>query len=307
MRVEHMRFFRKVADSGSISQAANELFISHQMLSAIMRKMEDDVGTPLLIRHHTGVSLTEAGKELYDCAGNITALYEDYLKKVHHWDAGLSGSLEVHILPMVETQAGEILTRFSEVHPDVIIDARNSSYEEILETFRNYPDKSISRVALIVIPPLEMEGFQKQNRELSFTPLKQNRFSVAVQKSSHLAKLESISFDELLRYPLISYESPIGISRYMQALLRRNGRPNIVFSSGNISLCLQAASRRQGAFLVPDDSDTNPLFQNVFSSLARIPIEGDMAFTMGCLLYENEKNRPLQASFLRSAKEYFGL
>ena len=307
MRIEHMRFFLTVADAGSISRAANDLFISQQTLSAIIRKLEEDVGTPLLIRHHNGVSLTEAGKNYYECAKQITALYGDFLKRVQHPDAGLSGKLEIYILPMMEAQAGEILARFSADHPHVVIDARNSSYEEILDTFKNYPDEKVNRAALIVIPPLEMESFLKQNQELDFTPLKQNRFSAAVKNTSPLASRESISFEELLRYPIISYEAPIGISRYMQALIRRHGRPNIAFASGNVSLCLQAASRGQAVFLVPDDSGDNPLFQSVFSTLARVPIEGDMGFTMGCLLYAGEKNRPLQGGFLRSAMDFFGL
>lgn len=62
------RIFLEVADYGSISKAAEHLYISQPAVSMTIKKLEENLSATLFIRKTRGVALTEEGKLLYDCA-----------------------------------------------------------------------------------------------------------------------------------------------------------------------------------------------------------------------------------------------
>lgn len=57
--------FNKVAETGNISNAARELFISQPAISKAIQKLEEDLKVTLFHRNSRGVRLTEEGKLLY--------------------------------------------------------------------------------------------------------------------------------------------------------------------------------------------------------------------------------------------------
>lgn len=59
MKLEHLYYFVKVVQCGSISKAAAHLYISQPHLSRIIKDIEDDAGVLLLSRHSQGVAPTE--------------------------------------------------------------------------------------------------------------------------------------------------------------------------------------------------------------------------------------------------------
>ena len=57
-------YFLVVAQATSISRAAEQLGITQPSLSAAIKRLEDALGVLLLVREHSGVQLTRAGREL---------------------------------------------------------------------------------------------------------------------------------------------------------------------------------------------------------------------------------------------------
>ncbi len=69
MELRHLRYFIAVAETGSLTVAAEQrLHTSQPSLSRQIRDLEDQVGVPLLIRSARGVELTPAGKAFIDHA-----------------------------------------------------------------------------------------------------------------------------------------------------------------------------------------------------------------------------------------------
>ena len=79
MKLEHMRLFMEVVESGSISQAAENTFISQQGLSTALKQMEKELQLDLFYRSNKGVTLTDEGKQFYHCCENIMRSYDDFL------------------------------------------------------------------------------------------------------------------------------------------------------------------------------------------------------------------------------------
>jgi DNA-binding transcriptional LysR family regulator len=62
--LKQLRYLVAVAQTGNVSVAARNLFITQPALSSAVAQLESSVGLPLLIRHHArGISLTPAGRQ----------------------------------------------------------------------------------------------------------------------------------------------------------------------------------------------------------------------------------------------------
>ncbi len=77
LELRHLRYFAAVADAGTFTCAAEQVFITQPTLSQQIRRLEQLVGTPLLHRGRDGVRLTAAGTVLLDAA-------RDVLSRVDH-------------------------------------------------------------------------------------------------------------------------------------------------------------------------------------------------------------------------------
>ena len=66
-----LRYFVAIAEEGSISRAAERLRIAQPALSAQVRNLESELGSPLLHRMPRGVAVTESGAKLLGHARHI--------------------------------------------------------------------------------------------------------------------------------------------------------------------------------------------------------------------------------------------
>lgn len=100
------RIFYTVANTGNISKAAKELYISQPAISKSIQKLEESVGCRLFSRSSRGVVLTDEGKLLYDhvrTAFETLTLGEEKLKRsielgVGHLKIGVSSTLCKYLL-----------------------------------------------------------------------------------------------------------------------------------------------------------------------------------------------------------------
>lgn len=59
-----LRYFIEISQTGNLSRAAERLAISQPTLTLAVKRLEDSLGLPLLIRNKSGVKLTHAGQKL---------------------------------------------------------------------------------------------------------------------------------------------------------------------------------------------------------------------------------------------------
>jgi DNA-binding transcriptional LysR family regulator len=73
---EDLRFFLEAADKSNFSRAAESLGIAQPSLSLAIARVERNIGETLFIRSKKGVSLTQAGKQLYAQAKYLVEVWE---------------------------------------------------------------------------------------------------------------------------------------------------------------------------------------------------------------------------------------
>ncbi|WP_347557592.1 LysR family transcriptional regulator [Robbsia sp. KACC 23696] len=63
--LQQLRHFAAVAETGSVSRAAEKCYISQPSLSASLKNLSELLGTPLFTRQRTGVALTAEGERFF--------------------------------------------------------------------------------------------------------------------------------------------------------------------------------------------------------------------------------------------------
>ncbi len=71
MEIRQLKYFVRIVELGSLTRAAESLFIAQPALSQQMASLEKDLGVKLLARSVRGVTVTQAGEAFYKQANTI--------------------------------------------------------------------------------------------------------------------------------------------------------------------------------------------------------------------------------------------
>lgn len=129
-----MRTFVDIVRAGGIGAAARQLNRQQPSISAALKRLEDHVGTSLLVRTATGVEMTPAGKAMM-------ALCEDMLetaRMVPHQIAQatrrVDGFVRIQIVSgLVSAEFDEAIASFHRRNPAIHIEIRVSPWRQVLD------------------------------------------------------------------------------------------------------------------------------------------------------------------------------
>ena len=76
MTLTQLKYAITVAESGSMNEAAKELFISQPSLSSSIKDLETETGVQIFRRTNRGISLTPQGEEFLGYARQVVEQYE---------------------------------------------------------------------------------------------------------------------------------------------------------------------------------------------------------------------------------------
>ncbi len=123
MNLRRLKYFLKIVDVGSVTQASELLHIAQPALSQQIATLEGEFRQQLLIRTGKGVTPTEAGKVLYRHAQLILRQFEQAQAEVRSAGQTLTGKVSVGLAP--GTAASELalplLKAVRARYPDVLL------------------------------------------------------------------------------------------------------------------------------------------------------------------------------------------
>lgn len=135
--IDLLRSFCLGLELGSFAQAAARLGRSPSAISLQLRKLEEQVGEPLVVKQGRGLVATEAGEILLGYAKRILALNDEAWAAMHA-GAKLEGWLRIGMpQDFAESWLPELLGQFSRIHPKVRIEARVDRGAEMADAVEN--------------------------------------------------------------------------------------------------------------------------------------------------------------------------
>lgn len=127
-----LRVFEAVARLGGMSRAAAELNTVQSNVTARVRALENEVGTPLFQRHARGVTPTAAGRRLLPYASRVRGLLDD-ARRAARDDGTPSGPLVVGSLETTAAmRLSPLLSAYAAAHPGVDLTLRTGTTCELV-------------------------------------------------------------------------------------------------------------------------------------------------------------------------------
>lgn len=246
MELRHLRYFVAVAEEENVSRAALKLHVSQPGISRQIRDLEDEIGFPLFERSAKSVRLTAAGKVFLTEAREVLLHADAAVNKAKAVAQGGSGEIHVGYAPSLTVQILPVALRsFQDQFPNVRVLLLDLTTEEMLAQLG---EKKL-QVALTVRPPA------KQLRGLHFKELARYAMRVAVAPKHPLAKVKSLSLEQIVAEPLVAY-SRQEYPEYHEMLDRIfapvGRKPRIAGEHDGATSLIAAVESGRGFALVPE-------------------------------------------------------
>lgn len=290
MNMIQLNYFIKVCDEGSISRAAQKLFISKQGLSRSIQNLEDELGTPLLIRTLSGIQLTGSGHAVYQYAKQILGNYHAMLRALEHEDRPRTRKLRIAFshgfFACVPT---DLLLSFFSQNPEIICEQYSFKDMDLREKFIS---KNID-LALCSGP--------RDNDAFEYITLFSNFRCLYVNSDHRFAQRKTISVQdlkgELIGVPGEGYfDSPFILEQ-----CRKYGFEPRLFLMEGLDLLTQFAQAGRGVSLIVDNiaQGCTP------KGLHTVYFDDKDTFTYEVYILIKKGNRtPEIQAFIQHAQEY---
>lgn len=200
----YIRSFLAVAESGSLTAAANKTDQSQPTVGRHIKAAEATLGARLFIRTSSGLTLTEAGLKLLEPARDMAKASARFANLAAGHDVNLSGTVRItasavvshYILPAV-------IAEFREIEPNIEIELVPSDTSENL-IFRE------ADVAIRMYRPTQLDIV---TRRIADQPMSLYASGPFLKQYGNPQK-----FEELLLLPFVGFDKSDVIIRAMQAI-----------------------------------------------------------------------------------------
>lgn len=202
MNLQHLQYIVEIANYGSISKAAQYLFVSQPYLSKILREIESEYHISIFTRDKHGMMLTESGrlfidmaKDLLDQAGQFQKAFEDN-----------RDSYRLRVSSGTFSHSGDAFIRMITALPDTPM---RFSYKETSNTNvinDVYTQKADIGVILLSDKKAERTFELLQARHIEYHKLFANHTWLLTRVHHPLTqKTEPITTEDLYQYNLVVY------------------------------------------------------------------------------------------------------
>ena len=190
----HLAVIQEVERQGSLTAAADRLCVTQSALSHSMKKLEQQLGTPIWLREGRSLRLTQAGRYLLELAGRVLPQLQLAEERLRQFAQGERGSLRIGMEchPCYQWLL-KVVSPYLAAWPDVDVDVKQKFQFGGIGALFGY------EIDLLVTPdPLYKPGQH-------FEPVFDYEQVLVVPRSHPLAKAHHVEPAQLADEVLITY------------------------------------------------------------------------------------------------------
>lgn len=297
MTLNQLRYAVTAAESGSITAAAGELFISQPSLTSALHELEKELGITIFLRTGRGISPTVEGEEFLGYARQMleqeNLIREKYLGGAH---GKYSFCVSTQHYSFAVEAFVDLLKGYSEAEYEFHI--RETQTYSIIEDVARLR----SEVGVLYLNPFNESVLRRtiDEHDLAFHSLFTAKPHVFISKENPLAKKKSLTLEDLDPYPRLSYEQGEHNSFYyfeeIQSTLPR--RKDIVVTDRatlfNLAIGLNGYTICSGVI--------NPKLNG--ESIISLPLEVDDYMNVGYLTHRHMHTGKLAEQYIEALKKH---
>ena len=200
MTLEQLRYIVEVASAGSITKAAQNLFISQPNLSTAIKNLEEELGYDIFVRSKSGTTLTYNGIQLLHHAYSIQ-IQLDEIKKLDKRARDETRRLSV-LTQISSTSLLKMVNLYDDYADSPLhFHYRQSSFSAILQAII-----STKADIGIVYYPIKKSDFVHKlfwENQIEEVILRKYHLNIGVIENHPLANRQDVSLQDIAEYPLI--------------------------------------------------------------------------------------------------------
>jgi DNA-binding transcriptional LysR family regulator len=292
MEMAQLEYFSKVVEERSFSKAADRVFRTQPAVSIAIRRLEEEIGLPLLDRTQKTPVLTDAGKVVYEYAQRILTLRDEVGEAISELQSlkrgrvrvGANESTSLYLLP-------ELILDFTEQHPEVKV-----------EIFRHVSNR-LPREVIDRNIDFALMASEPADRDLESFPVLKDELILIMSPKHPLASKPSVKIKDLGKESFIAHNVKSGSRvKVIEAFARQHTPLNITIELATIETIKRFVQKRVGLAFVPRMCVREELERGV---LASVPVRG---LTHNRVLWAAHRRgssfSPAAAAFLKVLKKH---
>ncbi|MBR4224891.1 MAG: LysR family transcriptional regulator [Oscillospiraceae bacterium] len=297
MTLQQLRYVIAIAETGSITMAAQRLFIAQPSLSRAVAELEREMGITIFARSNRGVYLSEEGTRFLSYARQIIEqadLLETEYKSAPPPNRAFAVSSQHYAF--VVNAFVELVKEYGGDKYEFTL--RELKTAEIIEDVRTRR----SDIGVLFLCHLNREVIRHilQTEEMLFEPLFTARPHVFVSSTNPLVGKTSVTLDDLRGFPRLTYDQGVKNSFYFaeEPHITAESPKNIVVSDRatlfNLLIGLDGYTISSGVL----STDLNG------SNIVSIPLESDEIMEIGYIITTDRPMNDITRRYLEHLRHY---
>lgn len=195
MKIQQLEYIIAIAQAGSITAAAKNLYQAQPNISIALKELETEIGIPIFWRTPNGMVLTPEGEAFLlrakDIVESMHSLESDYTNRTNN-------SVSLKIASARSSYIASVISEWVQtIAPD------NKINISVLEVMKNnvieYVGSGKADIGIIRLPKNQLDVYKETlaNRKLSYRNLMDFRMRLLMRHDNPLAKHKDVPFEVL--------------------------------------------------------------------------------------------------------------
>ncbi len=198
LNLYQVQSFVTVISEGSMTGAADKLFLTQPAISQQIRNLEEELGVDLLVRGVRQIKPTLQGEVLFDYAKRILQLSQQAEVAVKAMGAELKGQIRLGTLDSVGVQLmSPIVSRLLKYNRQLNVKIEYGKGHELIAKYKR------NELDVLILPDVDQEYQEHLNDSEKKFLFKEEMWLIGTGKDTDMPK--QISVDEYSKYPVILF------------------------------------------------------------------------------------------------------
>jgi DNA-binding transcriptional LysR family regulator len=242
MELRQLEYLVAVAEQANFTRAAERLHVAQPAVSAQIRKLERELGQPLLDRSRRTVRLTAAGEAVLPHAKAALASVRDVNRAVEELADLVSGSVAIGTVTAHDVDVPGLLANFHAAHPGVEIRLSTDNSDVLIDQLHS----GVLDAAIVSV------GSDERLDGLDVDVVTDEAIYAAVSHDDEWAGTATIGLAALAERSLIALPVGTGLrARLDQAFAAAGVSPHVAFEASTPIALAELAERGLGVAVVP--------------------------------------------------------
>lgn len=245
LNLSQLQTFVTVISEGSMTAAADKLFLTQPAVSQQMKNLEDELGIELIVRGSKQIKMAAQGEILYQHAKKILSLSQQAEISIKSVGSQLKGLLRIGTLNSIGLQVmSPVVGRLLKFNPDFRIKVEYAEGSKLIQEYRK------GEFDVLVLPEVERNFKTTLNDSKSQQLFKEEMWLVGSGKDEFYPR--QLLLNDIKKIPYVHFVNEY--PEFDQLIKDKLGNIHSVFESANVGTLKRIIESGLGIGFLPSQS-----------------------------------------------------